>query len=186
MPSARTALWLSFPSAHRHYRGSSQLVYHLTRPSPLTIVGARAPLQSAWLKGDELLLFHQSGQARLWDIETGQLRRSMSRFTALDLLQTPSAWSQLFSSVATPHSLSFNLRQLINDGSPAWARQGSQAAASSTGIQQALDIIRYVLGRVWTVGIKPDLDVECADKLGLQLDEPIACALRYALKRVRD
>lgn len=63
---------------------------------PLTIVGARAPLESAWLRHDELLLFYQSGQARLWDVASGQLRRSMSRPTALELLHDGEAWYCLY------------------------------------------------------------------------------------------
>ena len=63
---------------------------------PLTIVGARAPLESAWLRHDELLLFYQSGQARLWDVASGQLRRSMSRPTALELLHDGETWHRLY------------------------------------------------------------------------------------------
>ena len=62
---------------------------------PLTIVGTRAPLESAWLRLDELLLFYQSGQARLWDVASGQLRRSTSRPTALDLLHEGEPWHRL-------------------------------------------------------------------------------------------
>ena len=69
---------------------------------PLTIVGTRAPLESAWLRRDELLLFYQSGQARLWDVASGQLRRSTSRPTALELLHEGEPWHRLCASCSLP------------------------------------------------------------------------------------
>jgi hypothetical protein len=63
--------------------------------SILTLVGSKTPLDHLCIKGDDILVIYRSGLARVWDAATGELRRSINRHAALDLLQDGNEWWQL-------------------------------------------------------------------------------------------
>lgn len=105
--------------------------------------GPEAPLQMIAVRADELMLLYRDGKARVWDITTQELRRSIGVEQAQSLLDDGAgAWGQHYvsegvqqsegqgsSSVLSPHpvprrfhdspSLSVNLRRALDAASKA-------------------------------------------------------------------
>lgn len=72
----------------------SRLTRCFPNPRHYLIPGTRAPLVKICIGEDSILLMYEHGNARLWDLRTQELRRSMSVATA-ENLASKNGWMEM-------------------------------------------------------------------------------------------
>lgn len=147
------------------------------------IPAARAPLTRIYVGGDDILLAYEIQKARVWNVETGEFRRSTGLDSADDMLNVGS-WAEVrfqaappldspVSKVVGPLPFGSDLGRLLqldlrNLG--AWLNADSGASP--------LPSLRGLLSTFLTFGINPAIDDICTTHLGIcPPDFPVAIGL---------
>lgn len=61
----------------------------------VAIPAASTPLISMMLRASQLLLFYENGSSRLWDIDAGQMQKSLSAAEAKEIVARMDGWESL-------------------------------------------------------------------------------------------
>lgn len=150
------------------------------------VPGAAAPLCKVCLGSNNLLLGYANRRARLWDVQTKELRRSMS-LDKVDELLDQGGWIDLSLSTNTyvpntalkpapgtstgvdvASTLLLDLQRFTSE-SITVAKKISTNRDQTRSILLTLERLRSVLSTLLTPGLNDDIDGICIDRLAIQL-----------------
>jgi hypothetical protein len=133
---------------------------------------ARAPLTKIYIGGDKILLAYEIQKARVWNVDTGEFRRSTGLDAADDMLNT-GGWAEVqfqaappldspVSKVVGPLPPRSDLGRLLQLDLRALGRW-----LSSRSDESPLPALRGLLSSFLTFGINPAIDEVCTHNLGI-------------------
>ena len=59
------------------------------------IPGSRSPLSRGLLRRSQLLILYDSGLARLWDVESGKMQKTLDHAGVADILAHMDGWTEV-------------------------------------------------------------------------------------------